>query len=482
MIVFLALLPNFLLLLLTLSSYCIPEVSTLQGDSWCGTLMCVDATVNGSLVTYELRSLNQLGWMAIGFGSQMADTPMVILWPNANGSVTLSQRQASGLVEPLPVSAPPRRATLSNRVDPSPGVAPVLAFDIAKNNDTIQQLIWAFGVTPPAPDPSANIEQHLDAGPLSLNLTKELDDDDNPVSSSTTIPSQSDLTASSLTATGAAGTPTPGAASSPPPSSASASHNSVLVAHAALSAAGFLILLPLAALVARWARVFTARWFRVHWFINVILAIPIILIGFALGPLAVAQQGKAHVVTVHQICGVIVFALFVMQVSLGTLIYMRLPKEGRIHPPRNIAHGMLGLTIIGVSIFETKNGVDRDVALGARSSTIISTLCIVWAVAFAASYAVGFIFIRRQLAQERLGWNWPLQDVTPISIPLRERESTSDGARRRAADRDERAADDGTHDIFSYMLPRGGAEGVGGVSAMAEMREVQVAPVSIHIA
>lgn len=40
-----------LLLTLTTASFRIPEVSALKGDSWCGTLMCVDATVNGSVVT-----------------------------------------------------------------------------------------------------------------------------------------------------------------------------------------------------------------------------------------------------------------------------------------------------------------------------------------------------------------------------------------------------------------------------------------------
>ena len=42
----------------------------------------------------------------------MQDTPLVIVWPNADGSVTLSQRQAPGRVEPTPVPVPPRKATL----------------------------------------------------------------------------------------------------------------------------------------------------------------------------------------------------------------------------------------------------------------------------------------------------------------------------------------------------------------------------------
>jgi hypothetical protein len=49
-----------------------------------------------------------------GFGTQMINTPMVIMWPNADGTVTLSQRQAGGYSMPTVVNAPPRVATLQS--------------------------------------------------------------------------------------------------------------------------------------------------------------------------------------------------------------------------------------------------------------------------------------------------------------------------------------------------------------------------------
>ena len=57
-------------------------------------------------------------WLLSGFGSHMGNTPMVILWPAANGTTILSQRQASGRVEPLPVTHPPRKATVVDAVNP----------------------------------------------------------------------------------------------------------------------------------------------------------------------------------------------------------------------------------------------------------------------------------------------------------------------------------------------------------------------------
>lgn len=153
------------------------------------------------------------------------------------------------------------------------------------------------------------------------------------------------------------------------------------MAHAALSAAGFLILLPLGTLVARYSRVFTAKWFNAHWFVNVVLGIPLICVGWALGPLAVAQQGREHILTAHlvtirtlsystwscadengrsrcsphwlaQICGVVLVVLYIFEIALGTLIHLRRPKNGASHPSRNVIHVVLGLAVFGLSIYE----------------------------------------------------------------------------------------------------------------------------------
>lgn len=41
----------------------------------------------------------------------LPDTPMVIMWANADGTITLSQRQAPATVMPTPVANPPHIAT-----------------------------------------------------------------------------------------------------------------------------------------------------------------------------------------------------------------------------------------------------------------------------------------------------------------------------------------------------------------------------------
>lgn len=68
-------------------------------------------------VSVEIRCLqcraNAKSAIPRGFGSQMAGTEMVIMWANTDGSITLSQRKATGEIMPTVDSSPSRVATLS---------------------------------------------------------------------------------------------------------------------------------------------------------------------------------------------------------------------------------------------------------------------------------------------------------------------------------------------------------------------------------
>lgn len=77
---------------------------------------------------YFVKSRSFVGWMdghvgylnvswhlshsaSRGFGNEMPNTPMVIMWTNSDGTVTLSQRKASGHVMPTVDQNPPRAAS-----------------------------------------------------------------------------------------------------------------------------------------------------------------------------------------------------------------------------------------------------------------------------------------------------------------------------------------------------------------------------------
>ncbi|TCD60420.1 hypothetical protein EIP91_010212 [Steccherinum ochraceum] len=462
-------LPRHLLLLICLVSsghWTRPVTASLTGDSWCGTLMCVKATVNDTLVTYELKSLNQLGWMSIGFGGHMSDTPLVIMWPNANGSITLSHRQATGHVQPTPVASPPRTARISQHTNLTSQASPTLAFDIPKNNDTLQQLIWAFGVTRPPPDSDSTLEQHQDAGPFTLDLTKVLDDSGNSnAGDNGDDPATAAAPTSAIIATTTSSLPTftpPPPQSPAQPSSSDpenkvhkSEHDSLLLAHGALSFLGFAVLLPASVLAARWGRTRTDRWLKIHWFINVVLSVPVCVVGWVLGPLSVSRRGRKHVVNEHQILGVVVFALYMLQLLLGTLIIQRRAKPSTPHPPRNIVHVVLGLSILILCFVETKTGITRDPQFSSDTVKILTALWAAWTIIIPSSYLIGLKDLRRQRDQERLGWHTPAPPIplgllaSPVgSTPFTSRrgESASGTAASRRETSDE---DDGTHDMFS---------------------------------
>jgi hypothetical protein len=78
-------------------------------------------------------------------------------------------------------------------------------------------------------------------------------------------------------------------------------HERYLVAHGALLALGFLVLLPAGSLAARWGRTLTPAWFSVHQMSNYYLALPIILAGWLLGPIAVFNADSSHFSDSHKV-------------------------------------------------------------------------------------------------------------------------------------------------------------------------------------
>ena len=73
--------------------------------------------------------------------------------------------------------------------------------------------------------------------------------------------------------------------------------------HAFLVSFGFLVLLPLGALVARYSRVLKVEWFPYHWKINSYIAGPVITIGVLLGPVIIFSKEtyKIHFANGHEV-------------------------------------------------------------------------------------------------------------------------------------------------------------------------------------
>lgn len=205
---------------------------------------------------------------------------------------------------PTVVSSPPRVATAQPTLSSTSGSQPKFGYSIPvslytlhfrgyflilggqANSDTTQSLIWAFGTTNPGSSSvSANLQQHLSSGTLSLDLTKQLSGDGTSLSN----PAASNA--------GGAGGSSQGSAISIP----LLPYQKLIIAHASILGVAFLILLPAGALFARFLRTFTRSWFKGHWIIQFGLAGPLIVIGVALGIASVHSEGSQHLDDTHKV-------------------------------------------------------------------------------------------------------------------------------------------------------------------------------------
>ena len=136
--------------------------------------MCIAAEVQGNMVQYTITSQRgEPGWMGIGFGERMVGSPLIVMWANTDGTVTLSQRQASAYAMPTVVANPPRVASIQQSLSTASGSDHKYVFTIPANSDTTQSVLWAFGTTNPgSADVDASITKHVAQGVVSLNLSK----------------------------------------------------------------------------------------------------------------------------------------------------------------------------------------------------------------------------------------------------------------------------------------------------------------------
>ncbi|KAI5117855.1 hypothetical protein M0805_007698 [Coniferiporia weirii] len=366
----------------------------LTGDSQCSELMCVSAVVNGSTVEYVLQSTGaaSLGWMAMGFGSQMPDTPMVIMWTNSDGSITLSQRQAPQEVMPTVVANPPRIATAAPSLTSVTGSTPKFGYTIPANSDTSQAVIWAFGTTNPEDSAvDATLLQHLDSNTFTLDLTK-------PLSANSTL-----------------GNPASGSSGSL--SVPYQPYQKLLIAHAVLLSLAFLVVLPAGALIARWLRTRTPRWFRAHWLLQFYIAGPMVVAGIGLGIAAVAQQGVAHLDDDHKRWGVAIFALYVGQCAFGGVVHFVKPASAkpdpatgaqapRTRPPQNYGHAIVGLLVISLAFYQVHTGYDTEWPSTTGRGPVphgVDVAWTVWVVLVPVLYVAGLALLPKQYKQERGG-------------------------------------------------------------------------------
>ncbi|ORX40168.1 hypothetical protein BD324DRAFT_263199 [Kockovaella imperatae] len=388
--------------------------SSFTGQKQCDSNICItglrdssNGTQTWTLAGPEGKDLgsSQVGWMAIGFGTKMANSQMVILWPNSDGSITMSQRNATGHNMPKVVQSPPRAANLMKSESFSNSTSTSFTFTIPSSSDSDAnntQLIYAMSDhNPGSSSPSANIVQHNKNGNMQFNLL------------ATYNPNEGNSGSSS--------------------SSSSSSPSTAVYAHAAFGALAAMLFLPLGALVPRWARAFTVKrwWFPAHGALNGILGLTCVVVAFAI---AAASFDDGVLGSTHTKCGLALLILVIFQSLLGSATHWlkhRLIEKSKIawrRGPLNFVHMITGIAIIALGWVTVYQGL-----FSMWSSSYDSAPGNGWKIAFwvlmavpAALYVIGLAFIPRQLKLEHELHNGTTKE---IGTPTEEKGRTSIGRR-----------------------------------------------------
>jgi hypothetical protein len=177
--------------------------------------------------------------------------------------------------------------------------------------------------------------------------------------------------------------------------------------HAILCTTGFLVILPLGSLFARYARTFTNKWLYVHGTIQVLIAGPIIYAGWAEGYQLAGELGVPNFkVSVHQKIGLALLLLYLVQIVLGPAVHLfKMRSIFRGHrPPHNYLHVAVGLSIIALASYQVHYGLYFEwydfvgihlIPKSCRSAWLALTI-IFWAL-----YGLGLALLYRQFRKER---------------------------------------------------------------------------------
>ncbi|WWC70667.1 uncharacterized protein I206_104618 [Kwoniella pini CBS 10737] len=391
---------KFLILITALSLASFAQAA-ITGQQYCNRYMCITGQHDSdkSLDTYTLAPpsgtaipLNQFGWIAIGFGNSMINSPMVIVWPNSDGSITLSQRKANNHVTPAVDSNPPRKATLLTSSSFSNSSSTSIAFTLPSSSNTNStNIIWAYGNKNPSSSDSgtSNIAQHLASGNTQIALL------------ASQLPSSTSTNGT---------TSTTGNGSNSGNISNGVSKN-ILIAHVVCGASATMFILPIGILVPRLARGFTLKrwWFPVHGALNGLIAFGLIVAAFAIA-LANFSGGFS---STHRKLGLTLFILAIIQTLLGILTHWWQPKHkfqtssGR--GPVNFLHILLGITIVGVGFGTVWWGIDEEWENWSGTGKPNVGWKVGWGLVVAITaltYLGGLYFIPRQLKMEKERREW----------------------------------------------------------------------------
>jgi len=177
--------------------------------------------------------------------------------------------------------------------------------------------------------------------------------------------------------------------------------------HGILCATGFLVILPIGVLVARYTRTLPYKWFYAHWIIQLVIAGPVIGVGWSFGYKTTVMLEQGHFVDPHQKIGLSLIILYVLQIIIGGLVhFFKFPTLFRgYRAPHNYFHVVFGLAIFILAQYNVHYAlfIEWDLRTGGLHQ-IPQSATNAWmagVILFWILYGLGMTLIPRQFKQER---------------------------------------------------------------------------------
>ncbi|SPC68102.1 uncharacterized protein UHOD_08983 [Ustilago sp. UG-2017b] len=355
---------------------------SLFADSACSSNLCLRVVYSPSEKRYNMTMTASgggapIGWHAVGTGSQMDKSNMMIGWVDTAGNVVMSQRTTSGHDTPS-TSITALAANLEHRFSfsNSSGTVWAWSFPLSASDpapSTTTPFIWASNKNDnPAASTTASIRRHNAYGFFNLDLTKPYD------------------SASSSSSASGSGSLKPGSNQNRGRRILD-KRNNVIIAHMVFMIVAWFLLVPAGILIGRYGRTMF-KWFPVHRAVMA-TAFLFVLIGFIIIVAQTSSSGGEHFDSTHARAGLAIFIIMILQSLLGVLGH----KTKRFNPSR-IVHVVIGLGVTVLAIWNATEGLSLWSWGAPRWAGWILW---VWASLLALAYLAGLAFLPRDLRQWR---------------------------------------------------------------------------------
>jgi len=262
----------------------------------------------------------KFGWLGIGIGDSMSNADIVVVWPNPDGSTTISRRLPAPhtLPQPNPNQSAVKLLPVSNPVRGADGsfsarfTRPlVLAESSLKTTTT--GFIWACSTqSPSGSNLDATFVKHDNSGLWKFDLSKPLS-----TSSPRSIP-----------------------------------YDTFVYAHASVMFVAWAISMPIALIIAIFFRSLP-NWVRIHWGIQVFATTLLTIAGVVLGKIMHADKPA----NLHTIYAIPLLSAFLAQALLGGLIHYLYDPNRTRRPIRNWIHRGFGLLVFLAGLVQIPLGI-----------------------------------------------------------------------------------------------------------------------------